>query len=772
MNNQMIWKNITRNKSVSFITVLFITAAAMLLSLSAILTVNLTGAIDQLMQDAKTPHFMQMHSGGIDFAKLTKFAEENRNVADFQINKFLNVDASQVILGGKSLSGNVQDNGISTQSERFDFLLDLNNEPLQPKSGELFVPVCYSKDGTAKMGDGAVIGGRPFVVAGFVRDSQMNSALASSKRFVVSEEDYSQLESLGEIEYLIEFRLYDRSKLGAFESAYSAAGLPAAGPTLTWPLFRIMNAISDGIMIAVLVLIGILVVLIALLCVRFTLLAKIEDDYREIGVMKAIGMRISDIQGIYLSIYAALAATGAISGFFLSLWLQKPMLEGIRLNLGDSGNGALSLLLSTAGAAGVFLAVLLYVSFNLRRFRKISAVQAIRFGAQTEPVRNLDSAKLSECKWLSVNFFLGMKDVLVRKRLYMTMLAVIVLASFIMIVPQNLYHTISDVSFVTYMGIGRCDLRIDIQQTGHISEMSEDIGKHMDTDQGIEKYTIFTAKTYPIRLENGSLENIKVELGDHTVFPLHYTAGAAPVSEHEIALSGINAEELGKSVGGQVILIAADEEKRLTVCGIYSDITNGGKTAKAVFTDHTSKAAWSTICATLTDPGKLSGVTARYANRFSGAKVSGIDEYMEQTFGQTLQSVRAASLVSVFIAVSVTMLVTLLFMKLLVAKDRHSIAVMRAIGFSRSDIQQQYAWRATVVLAIGIVLGTILSGTLGEALSSAAISSFGAAAFRFTINPIATYLFAPLIMLAATLLAATWGTCRAGDVRLYESIKE
>ena len=59
-----------------------------------------------------------------------------------------------------------------------------------------------------------------------------------------------------------------------------------------------------GIMIAILILIGLLVIVVSLLCVRFTLLAKIEDDYREIGVMKAIGMRVSDIRGIYLGVYA------------------------------------------------------------------------------------------------------------------------------------------------------------------------------------------------------------------------------------------------------------------------------------------------------------------------------------------------------------------------------------------------------------------------------------------------------------------------------------
>ena len=148
------------------------------------------------------------------------------------------------------------------------------------------------------------------MVAGFVRDSQMNSTLASSKRFLVSAGDYERMRASGSVEYLIEFRLKDLSDLSDFEAAYSASELPANGPTLTWPLFRMISAVSDGIMIAVILLVSVLVIFISLLCIRFTLLAKIEDDYREIGVMKAIGIRVSDIRSIYLSVYAVLAAVG------------------------------------------------------------------------------------------------------------------------------------------------------------------------------------------------------------------------------------------------------------------------------------------------------------------------------------------------------------------------------------------------------------------------------------------------------------------------------
>jgi len=222
------------------------------------------------------------------------------------------------------------------------------------------------------------------------------------------------------------------------------------------------------------------------------------------------------------------------------------------------------------------------------------------------------------------------------------------------------------------------------------------------------------------------------------------------------------ADEMEKHVGNQITLLTFDGEKQLTVCGIYSDITNGGKTAKAVFTDTSTAPVWSLVCADLADKSRLSDKITEYAARFSYAKVSGIDQYMEQTFGGTLQSVQAASRIAGLVSAVIVLLVTLLFMKMLTAKDRYSIAVLRAIGFTGSDIKRQYAWRAFLVL----------SGTLGEKLSAAAASWFGAAAFRFAIDPLSTYLYSPLILVCSGLLATIWGTADAGHVKLCQSIKE
>lgn len=772
MNRKIIQRDIAGNKAVSFLTVLFITAAAMLLSLAGILVTNLFGSIDRLMADAKTPHFMQMHTGDVDFEELEAFAAGNSAVEDFQVLEFLNVGGEKIRLGENSLALSVQDNGFSVQSSRFDFLLDENNRPAQPKDGELWVPVCYNRDHTVQAGDKAVINGKTFVVTGFVRDSQMNSTLASSKRFVVSAGDYAQLKEVGSVEYLIEFRLKDLSDLSEFESAYSASQMPANGPTLSWPLFRMISAVSDGIMIAVILLVSVIVILIALLCIRFTLLAKIEDDYREIGVMKAVGIRVSDIQSIYLAVYAVLAAAGCIMGFLLSLALRGPLQESIRANLGESGNDGLSFLLGMAGTLLLFFFILFFIRRILKRFRRISPVQAIRQGSEQENVRGGKSLRLSKNRWLSANLFLAVKDIAARKRLYLTMLFVIILACFIMVVPQNLYHTISDSSFVTYLGVGRCDLRMDIQQTEELEEKAGSVGKYLERDSAVETYAVFVTELFDKKQEDGTTEQIKVELGNHGAFPLQYVDGKLPSRDSDIALSVLYAEEMDKKVGDKMVLLTDKGEKQLTVCGIYSDITNGGKTAKAAFRPGTREAAWSTVCVNLKQPGVLAEKTEEYSRKFPYAKVSGMEDYVAQTFGQTLRAVRTASVGAGFVAVVVTLLVILLFMKLLTAKDRYSIAVLKSVGFTGSDISRQYIWRSVLVVILGILLGSVLAGTLGERIAGAAISSLGAAAFQFTEDPLSSFVLSPVVLLFTALAATIAGTAKAGNLCISQSIKE
>ena len=768
----MIKNDFIKSKLITLTTTLFVAAAALLVSLAALLTVNLSGAIATMMSQAKTPHFLQMHSGAISTAELERFAAENEAVETLQVSEFLNVDSGSIWLGETSLSGNSQDNGFSIQNSQFDFLLDLDGNIIDPKDGELYVPICYMRDGSASIGERARIGEEEFIISGFLRDSQMNSLLSSSKRFLVSKNDYNRLKNLGNVEYLIEFRLNDLSQLGAFEASYSTALLPANGPTITWPLFKMLNAISDGIMIGVILIVSILVVIIALLCIRFTLLAKIEEDYREIAVMKAIGMRVSDIRQIYLVKYAVIGFSGCAMGYALSFLFRGILMENIRITIGESHNAP------AAGALGLFFVlllqifILLFVNSILRRFRRISAAEAFRLNTGTEKRSGKAGLSLSGSRWINTNIFLGISDVLKRRGIYATMLIVLVFAAFIIIVPQNLYSTLSAESFVTHMGIGNCDLRMDIQQTDRIPEKAARIKYALQNDSRITKSAVLTTKRFQTNTAEGIPTGINVELGDHHIFPVSYSDGTAPVKADEIALSALNAKELGKKTGDTLLITSSEGAKNLTVCGIYSDITNGGKTAKAAFNNSLADIMWSIIYVSADELSDIQNIASEYAERFEYAKVTDTKAYISQTYGQTLNSVRTASIASLVTALIIILLVTMLFMKMLIAGDQYSIAVMKACGFTNSDIKLQYISRAVFILILGAILGTLLANTAGESLTGAVLSTFGASSFSFTINPLSAYFICPFMMVCTVLISTILSTEKAGQIKISQIIKE
>lgn len=772
MYYRIIHNDINKSKVVSLITMLFITVAALLISLVAVLIINLSGAIDTLMTQAKTPHFLQMHSGDINYERMKTFAEGNSQVDEYQILEFLNLENGEIVIDNQSLLGNVQDNGLCIQSDKFDFLLDLNGTAITVSDGEIYVPICYWKDGTAQIGDRVKIYGVDFKVAGFLRDSQMNSLLSSSKRFLVSQNDYAKVSEYGKVEYLIEFLLIDISKLGAFEADYNIAGLEANGPTITYPLFKVFNAISDGLMIAVILLVSGLVVFIAFMCIRFTLLAKIEEEYREIGVMKAIGLRITDIKKIYIAKYTVITGTGCLLGFTISFGLRGILLKNIRLYMGDSKDSSLSLLFALIGVFLIFVVVLAYVNRVLKRFRTISAAEAIRFGISQENKKSTNYFLLSKSKLFDTNIFLGMKDVLIRKKLYVTMFFVIVLATFMVLIPQNLYHTISSKEFITYMGIGSCDLRIDIQQVENILDKADIIKTDIEKDKNISKYVVLTTESFLVKMEDGTEKRIKIELGDHSIFPVNYIKGRAPTSENDLALSVLNSDELGKQVGDAITITVDRKDRTFTVCGIYNDITNGGKTAKATFTHDTSDIMWCVISAELVNKSLINNLVSDYSNQYSFGKVTGIDNYIIQTFHATLNSIRLASYAATIVALIIITLITILFMKMLIIKDKFSISVMKALGFTNGDIIIQYVTRSMVVLILGILTGSLLANTMGEKLVGIALSMFGAASFQFVVSPVSAYLLYPLMMAGFVLIATMLGTSGIDKIKISEHLKE
>ncbi len=559
----------------------------------------------------------------------------------------------------------------------------------------------------------------------------------------------------GETEYLIEFRLVDPNKTNEFIQTYQNAALPNSGPLVTYSLFQLLNALTDGVVAAVIIMVSIILIVIAVCCIRFTMLATIEEDYREISVMKAIGVSGRDIRTLYLSKYVVIAGLACIVGYLSSIYVNRLFTSNIMLYMGSAPATWLNEALSLFAVITIFAIVLGCCILVLRRFNQISAIEGLRSGSLGDTDVSTMKLSLSNSRWSrSVPVFLALQDVIQRKRLYRLLLLVFTVSSLIIIVPVNFLNTLRAPSFISYMGVGQSDIRIDLRYSEDVEQRYAELLEHVRTDSDVLRYSPLVTTQFNVRNNEGGYDQISVETGDFSIFPLSYLSGLAPKTDNEIALSDANSRELDKKVGDSIVLMVEDREKTMVVSGIYQDVTNGGKTAKALLPYDKNRVLWYVVSLDLKDASQITDKIAAYEQAFSPAKVTDLQGYLHQTLGGTIDQLKRITIAVLVVAVLVSILITSLFLRMLVAKDHGDIAILRSLGFALSNIRLKYVMITLIVLGIGVLAGTILANTAGPLLISAIMSSFGASHMEFVINPLQAYILCPLMLASAITIAA------------------
>ncbi|WP_237690779.1 ABC transporter permease [Paenibacillus caui] len=746
---RMLKNDFLRKKGISVALFIFILLAALLVSSGAKMIMELVGSINYLFSEARTPHFVQMHAGELDREKISRFAKESALVESHQVVEMVNIDGSNIYMGAESEKNSVMDNDFVTQNRDFDFLLNLHSEIIRVGDGEIAVPVYYMQQRNLRLGDKIRIADgtftKEFTITDFVRDAQMNPSIVHSKRFVVSEGDFQLLRhDTGEREYLIEFRLNDPGAISTFASEYQASDLPKQGPMVDYNLFKMLNALTDGVVAAVIILVSLILNVIAILCIRFTMLATIEEDYREISVMKAIGISQRDIKRLYMMKYVVMAALAGVIGYFLSFIVQRFFMANIMLYMGTAPRTLLQPIVALLFVGVIFAMVVFFCRLVLRRFNHISAVEALRSGNLGETRISRNRLRLSSSRWFSVPVFLGLKDVVQRLKMFRLLLFVFIVSSFIIIVPVNFLNTIQAPSFVSYMGVGQSDIRIDLRHSEDVEERYRELLEYVQADQDAAAYSPLVTSQFKVLNSEGALDNLSVETGDFTIFPLDYTEGAAPNRENELALSYANSKEMGKKTGDTVVLIVNGQKKTMTVSGVYQDVTNGGRTAKALLPYNKEAVLWYVVSLDVKDGVKIADKISEYEQAFYPAKVTDLQGYLHQTLGGTISQLKLVTVLALAIAVCVSILITSLFLKMLISKDNGQIAILRSLGFALSRIKLQYVTMSLTVLVTGILLGTVLSNTVGQMLISGIMSFFGASKIAFIVNPVQAYLLCPV----------------------------
>lgn len=768
MYTQMIARDFARNRTVTVVLVVLMMLSVVLAAASAGTLVRLLGASSSLLDQADAPHVAQLHAGPYDDEQLDGWVAGRPEVAEQQTMLMLGVDGANLLFDGEPQTTNIQQNSLVVPNTERDLLLDLDNRPItEVAPGNIVLPVHYEVQAGLEVGDPVTINAadgftKELTISGFARDSIMNPAITSSKRLAVAEADLEEVRAhTGEVEYLIEFWLNDPgTQTAAFEKAYLDSAMPKAGQMVDSATFAMFTMIGDGLVAAVVILVALLLLVVGLLCLRFSFLTAAEQDYREIGVLKAIGVAPRGVKRIYLTKYALLAGISSILGLAVGLALIPLLTRNITRYMG-SVESIWNWAVPVLAAVSVFVVLVLFVMVLLRRFKKISAVTALSAGT-TGQQSKAARLRLHRSK-APVHLRLGVMDVVGRWPTYLLLFFVFAVSTFIMIVPIMSATTANAPGFINYMGTGTVDLRIDLrhvddasprQFTGMVEELNE--------DPDVTAVAPMVTTRNDTVDKDGNAASIYVENGDHTRLPLTYADGRAPTDESEIALSLLALNQAGRDVGDVLPVAVGGEVRDLTVVGSYQDVTNGGKTAKAMLPTDRDDVMWYMVGVELASGADATDKAAAYSASFAPAKVADIEQWRVQTLGPIAEQIMVTAVVSAAAAIALAVLMTALFTRMLVARDEGQIAIQRAVGADDAGLRRQYLTRILLVLVLGVAVGTVASVTAGEKLFNLMFEGMfgglealgqGTSRIDFAVNPLLAYVLLPLAMLAAVALA-------------------
>ena len=220
---------------------------------------------------------------------------------------------------------------------------------------------------------------KEFTITDAIIDPAFSGDFVGMTRYIISDRDFNEIENSGaKINYNYGI---DTDNLDLFTKEMNKEGfsIVIAVDKDMFSYTYIMNNLIAGVLIVV----GICLIIISFLILRFTIVFTLEEEYKEIGIMKAIGIKNFTIKKIYLVKYFALISIASIIGLILSIPTSNMMLNIVNKNMimeDGSSNFAMNIICSIL----VMILVMLLCYISTRKLNKFSAIEAIRNGETGE----------------------------------------------------------------------------------------------------------------------------------------------------------------------------------------------------------------------------------------------------------------------------------------------------------------------------------------------------------------------------------------------------
>ncbi|MCI9078287.1 MAG: FtsX-like permease family protein [Lachnospiraceae bacterium] len=572
--------NIRKAKWQTIATVVLVFFAALMLDLWLMLSMDYKRNFDRYHDKLNSGHVTLSVKNGSPEVKqfISETLEKDSRTTQFGVNEAVDATGSFNYNGGNISTEFIflnKEEAIKNKVERIEIVEEGNQ-----KSG-VYLPVIYSTDKDIKAGEtiSFEIGNRTidYTICGFTNSVMAGSHNCAFCAMLLTEDKYKELEESGYAEksYFVPIRIKDKLGSEAFEADIKDK-LSKTYPQIyvasnSYALISSSRYISQMICSEVISAMAFFITLIVLVVISSNVTNYIQENMKNIGVLKAEGYVSRQIVSSLMVQFFGIAFITAVSGAGFS-YILFPAINTMMVSQTGIPYKTRFLPLPFILAVAIISGTILFVVwFSSRRIKKIEPVVAIRQGIQTHNFKRnpvpLETTKAPLHLALALKTtFSGVKQNII---ICITMLVLSLIIVFSGLMVTNM---ITDMEPFINMVVGEtADSSINIK-TGS----REKFMQIMEDDSNVQKAYLYNSVN--VQHKKGSVlaatisdDFSKVNNQDVCI------EGRFPKYDNEIALGIKYARQKGLKTGDEIILTADGKEAVYIISGFTQISNNLGK---------------------------------------------------------------------------------------------------------------------------------------------------------------------------------------------------
>lgn len=761
---RILKRDLKRKKTMNLILLIFVTLAATFIAGSANNLLTVSSALDNYFEKAGVPDYLFASANSSDIRRFEELAEANGY--DYHVSRLIQIDPSNVSVEGEKLA---YSNTLALSALGGIKIFDKDNNAITHiADGEIYVPGFIFQSPENDFHEGCRIWvvqdgvEKEFTLRGYTKDALFGSQMVGMTRFLVSGND---------------LKLFD----GENAAICSTVAIHTADPdyrdkfnglgintimSIDRSMFN-MIYIMDILIAAILLVVSVCLILISMVILRFIIHFTITEEFREIGVMKAIGIKNSAVRGLYIVKYLAIATVGTTVGLVLSFPFSRLLMDGISRKIVISGGDHFLINIGAALLAGA--AVVLFSYLCTGRIRRFSPIDAIRNGGTGQRFRKKSLLRLAGSPMPAVPF-MALNDIFSGIKSYVSMILIFILGTLLVIIPVNTINTLRSDRLITTFNMAESDHIISRETLFHLTDdnlakVEEQLTeiREMFAENGID-VDVFQEVMFRSNLRrDGKLTNSLTFQGRGGITTDMYTylEGTPPQNIHEVALTYLTAGQIGAKIGDDVEIKVGEDTDTYTVTAFTQSLNNMGEGVRfhqdVKLDYHYAAGSFGTQVNYKDAPDRdtLAQRKAMLEKLYPDAKIYTSGEYIGYMMGggvtDQLEDMKTLIL---SIVLGINALVAVLMVKSFIAREKNEIALLKAIGFKNVPLTLWQTLRIGIVLVVSVILGALLSSPLSSLIITPIFRMMGAYSIRYEIRVAEVYLVFPVIVLSVTALAA------------------